>query len=74
MDISTKFDRERENKINKRLVFKIEDEYKLELHMPETMKLLIHKTKNRENVRSTKVIEVVSHQYKLVDDQYQQKE
>ena len=74
MDISTKFDSERENKINKRLVFKIEDEYKLELHMPETMKLLIHKTKNRENVRSTKVIEVVSHQSKLVDDQYQQKE
>ena len=26
------------NKINNRLVFKIEDEQKLELHMPETMK------------------------------------
>ena len=56
------------NKVNNRLVFKIEDEYKQELHMPETMKLLIDKTKNRENVRSTKVIEVVSHQYKLVKE------
>ena len=56
------------NTINNRLVFKTEDEYELELHKPETMKLLIDKTKNRENVRSTKVIEVVWHRYKLVKE------
>ena len=52
------------NRINKRLVFKIKDGYKLELQTTETMKLfgstikLVGKTKNREN---------------LVDNQYQQK-
>ena len=44
------------NRINNRLVFKIKDEYKLELQAPETMKLfgstknLIEKRKNREKV------------------------
>ena len=52
------------NRINKRLVFKIKDGYKLELQTTETMKLfgstikLVGKAKNREN---------------LVDNQYQQK-
>ena len=64
------------NKINNRLVFKIKDGYKLELQMPETMKLfgstekLIDKTKNGEKVPS---LEVVLVQYNLLDNQYQQK-
>ena len=51
--------------------------YRLELKTPETMKLfgstkkLVHKTKNRENVPSLDVVEVV--QCNLVDNQYQQK-
>ena len=46
--------------------------------MPETMKLfesmekLIDKTKNRENVQSLDVVEVVLVQRNLVDNQYQQ--
>ena len=53
------------NKIN-RLVFKIKDGYKLELQTPETIKIfrstkkLIGKTKNRENVTSLEIVEVVS--------------
>ena len=53
------------NRINKRLVFKIKDRYKLELQTPETMKLfaspkqLIDKTKHGENVPSLEVAEVV---------------
>ena len=49
----------------KRSVFKIKDGYKLELQTPETVKLfdsikkLIDKTKNGENVPSFEVIEVV---------------
>ena len=67
------------NRINNRLVFKIKDEYKLELQMPETMKLfgstkkLIDKTKNGENVPSLEVAEVVFVQCNLVDNQYQRK-
>ena len=46
-------------------MFKIIDGYKLELQMPETMKLfgstekLIDKTKNGENVPSLESVEVV---------------
>ena len=53
------------DRINNRLVFKIEDGYKVELQMPETMKLfgstkkLIDKTKNGEKLRSLEVDEVV---------------
>ena len=53
------------NNDNNRLMFKIKDGYKLELQMPETMKLfgstekLIDKTKNGENVPSLEVVEVV---------------
>ena len=67
------------NRINNRLVFKIKDGYKLELETPETMKLfgsikkLIGKTKNGENVPSLEVAEVVLVRCNLVDNQYQQK-
>ena len=67
------------NRTNDRLVFKIKDGYKVELQMPETMKLfdstkkLIGETKNGENVPNLEVIEVVSVQCPLVDNQYQQK-
>ena len=53
------------NRINSRLVFKIKDGYKLELQMPETMKLfgsrkkILDKTKNRKNVPSLEVVEVL---------------
>ena len=55
-------------RITNRLVFKIRDWYKLELQVPETMKLscttkkIIDKTKNDENVPSLQVVEVVSAQ------------
>ena len=58
-------------------MFKIKDELKLELQMPETMKLfgsakeLIDKTKNGENVQSLAVVELVLVQYNLVDNQHQ---
>ena len=51
------------NRINKWLVFKIKDGYKLELEMPETMKLfcstkkLIEETRNGENVSNLTVVE-----------------
>ena len=67
------------NRINNRLVLKIKDGYRLELQTPETMKLfgstkkLIDKTKNRENVPSLEVVEVVLLQCSLIDNQYQQK-
>ena len=53
------------NRINKRLVFKIKDWYKLELKSSEPMNLfgsthkLIDKAKNGENVPSLEVVEVV---------------
>ena len=62
--------------INNRLVFKIKDEYKLELKTPETMtffgstKNLIDKAKNGVNVRGLEVIKVVLVQCNLVDNQY----
>ena len=59
-------------------MFKIKDGYKLELRMPETMKLfgntkkLIKKT-NGENIPSLEFAEVVLVQCNLVDYHYQQK-
>ena len=59
-------------------MFKIKDGHKLESLTPETMKLfgstkkLIDKTKNRENVASLEVTQVVLVQCNLVDSQYQQ--
>ena len=53
------------NRVNNILVLKIKDGYKLELQMPEIMKLfgstkkLIEKTKNEEYVPSLEVVEVV---------------
>ena len=47
--------------------------------MPETIKIfgctkkLMDKTKNRENVASLEVVDVISDQCNLVDSQYQQK-
>ena len=46
-------------------MFKVKDQYKLDLQTPETMKLfgstenLIKKTKNGENVPSLEVVELV---------------
>ena len=66
-------------RINNRVVFKIKDGYNLELQTSETMKLfdstkkLIDETKNRENVPSLEVVEVVLVQCNLVDNHYQQK-
>ena len=63
------------NRINNRLVFKIKGGYKLELQTLEAMKLfgstkkLIEKTKNGENVPSLEVVEVVSVQCSLADNQ-----
>ena len=67
------------NGINNRLVFKIKDEYKLELQTSETMKLfgntkkLIDKTKNAGKAASLEVVEVFLVQCNLSDNQYQQK-
>ena len=53
------------NRINNTLIFKIKDGYKLELQTPETMELFgstkkwIDKTKNRQNVLSLQLVEVV---------------
>ena len=55
-------------------MFKIKDEYNLELQTPETMRLfgstkkLVDKTKNVENVPSLEGAEVVLVQWNLVDD------
>ena len=61
-------------------MFNIKDKYKLELQTPETMMLfgsikkLVGKTKNGENVPSLEVVEVVFIQCNnIVDSQYQQK-
>ena len=58
----------------------LEDGYKLQLQTPETMKLfgstkkLIDKTKkNGQKVLSLEVVEIVSVQCNLLDNQYQQK-
>ena len=53
------------NKIEKRVTFKIKNEYSLELLMPETMKLLgsteniVTKNKNGENVPHLEIAEVI---------------
>ena len=60
-------------------MFKTKDGYKLESQTPKTMKQfdiikeLIDQTKNRKNVPSLEVVEVVVVQCNLVDNQYQQK-
>ena len=60
-------------------MFKVKDGYKLELQTPEAVKLfgstktLIYKTINGEKLPSLEVVEVVSVQCNLVDNQYQQK-
>ena len=65
-----------------RLVFKIKDGYKLELQMPETMKLfsstkkVIDEINDGEKVRlevSLEVVEVVSGHCVLADNQYPQR-
>ena len=62
------------NRINNRLVFQIKDGYKLELQMPETMKLfgsakkLIDKNKIGEKVQRLEVVEVVLEQCNLEDN------
>ena len=67
------------NRINDRLLLKIKDGYKLELQMPETIKLfgstkkLIDKTKNGEKILRFEVVEVLLVQCNLVDNQYRQK-
>ena len=67
------------NRINYRLLFKIKDGCKLELHKPETIilfgiiKKIIEKIKNVESVPSLEVVEVVIVKYNLVDNQYQLK-
>ena len=64
------------NRINSRLVFKTKDGYKVELQMPETVKLLgstqklIDITKNRENIPSLEVAEVALVQCNVTDKQY----
>ena len=56
-------------------MFKIKDEYQLELQITKTMKLfgsikkLMDKTKNRENVPSLEVVDVVLVQFNLIDNQ-----
>ena len=57
-------------------MFKIKDGYKLELQMPETMKLFgstENLTKNGENVLSLEVAEVVLVKCNLEDNQYQRR-
>ena len=67
------------NRINKRLLFKIKDRYKLEPQTPETMrsflsrKELTGEKKNGENVPSLEIVEIVLVQYNLGYNQYQQK-
>ena len=66
------------NVINNRLVFEINDACKIELKIPEIMKLfgstkkLVDK-KNGENLPSLEVIEAVLVRCNLVDNQYQAK-
>ena len=58
-------------------MFKIKNGCKFEFQSPETMKLFrsikifIDKTKKGDNVPSLEVVEVVSTQCNLVDNQYQ---
>ena len=58
-------------------MFKLKEGYKLELQIPQTMKLfgatkkLIDKKSNVEEIPSFKVVEVVLVQCNLVDNKYQ---
>ena len=60
-------------------MFNKKDGYKLELQMPEKMKLfgstkkLIHKTSNGKNVPRLEVVEVILVHCNLVDSQYELK-
>ena len=60
-------------------MFKITDDYKLELQTPETTKLFgrtkrsIEKIKNRDKISSLEVVELLLFQCNLVDFEYQQK-
>ena len=62
------------NKNNKKLMIQIQDGYKLELGMPEAMKLfgstkkIVDKTKNAEKVPNLEVFEIVLVQCNLVDN------
>ena len=66
-----------QNKIKNRIIFKIENGYKLELLTPETMKLLgstkkvVDKDKNGENVPKLEIVEVVLVHCNLVKNDYQ---
>ena len=57
-------------------MFKIKDDYKLELQTPKTLRLfgstkkLIDKTENRENVPSLEAVEIVLAQYSLEYNEY----
>ena len=65
------------NKIKNRIVFKIKNDYKLELLTPKTMKLLgsaykvVDKDKNSENVLKLESVEVVLVHCNLVKNDYQ---
>ena len=65
------------NKIKNRIIFKIKTGYKLELLIPETMKLLgstkkdDDKDKNGENVPKLEYVEVVLVHCNLVKNYYQ---
>ena len=65
------------NKIKNRIVFKIKNDYKIELLSPETMKLLgstkkvVDKDENSENVPKLESIEVVLVHCNLVKNDYQ---
>ena len=64
------------NKIKNRIVFKVKTGYKLELLVPETMKLLgsakkvVGKDKNGENVTKLEFVEVVLVHCNLVKNDY----
>ena len=65
------------NKMKNRIIFKIKNDYKLELLTPETMKLLgnrkkvVDKDKNGENVPKIESVEVVLVHCNLVKNDYQ---
>ena len=65
------------NKIKNRIIFKIKNDYKLELLTPETMKLLgstkkvVVKDKNGENVPKLEIVEAVLINCNLVKNDYQ---
>ena len=66
------------NRTENRIMFKIKNEYYLELLAPETMKLLgnteskITKDKNGENVPHLEITELILVHFNLVNNDYQQ--